>query len=455
MRGAFKAALEKGLIYLKNDFRQKLHLEPQKGWLNDPNGLCFFKGEYHVYFQYAPDRADGGGRKCWGHFKSKDLLKWQFTGIVLFPDTPDDKDGAFSGSGLVKDDTLCLFYTGNVEQQGDYDFITSGRGANVILVTTDDGHDMSEKKVLLRNSDYPDYCSCHVRDPKVWEENGRYRMVLGARTLDDKGCVLFYTSDDLENWEFEEEMRTQNSGYMWECPDFFRFGEKEYLSISPQGIANQKYRFQNVYSSGYLENGVFTEWDNGFDFYAPQSFEAPDGRRLFIGWMGIGDIPYFNPTTSLGWQHCLTLMCELSVREDGKLLRLPAREYEKLRRDRCEISDGKSCDTELPFELVGDTDKAFSVVLAGVLSLVYNNGEAMLRFLGDAGCKRTVRYAKLAECRNIRLIADKSSCEIFLNGGEKVFSTRMYPDDTQVRLITEGITGKLYKLDRIEVSFDG
>ena len=439
-----------------NDLRQKLHLEPHKGWLNDPNGLCFFKGEYHVYFQYSPDSPDGSGRKCWGHFKSRDLLSWQYTGIVLFPDTPDDKDGVFSGCGLVKGDKLYLFYTGNVEHEGDYDYVTSGRGANVILVTTEDGHNMSAKKTILRNSDYPDHISCHVRDPKVWEENGCYHMVLGARTLNDKGSVLCYVSKDLENWEFEEEIFTLDMGYMWECPDQFVLGSNTYLSFSPQGIRAQKYRFQNVYSSGYLamETGVFTEWDNGFDFYAPQSFEAPDGRRLFIGWMGIGDIPYFNPTTALGWQHCLTLICELTVRQDGRLLRNLVAEYEKLRGQSCDITDGKSCDTELPFELVGKTDKAFSAELANVLTLVYNNGEAVLQFTGDAGCGRTTRYARLAGCDDIRLIADKTSCEIFLGGGEIVFSSRMYPADTNVRLITHGISGKLYALNGIEVSLD-
>ena len=440
-----------------NDFRQKLHLEPRKGWLNDPNGLCFFKGEYHVYFQYAPDRADGSGRKCWGHFKSPDLLRWQFTGTVLLPDTPDDRSGVYSGCGFVRDDKLYLFYTGNVKEEGDHDYITSGRGANVILVTTEDGQNMSPKKVLLRNSDYPDYCSCHVRDPKVWEEDGRYRMVLGARTLDNKGCVLFYTSDDLEHWTFEKTVFGSDGSYMWECTGLFRLGGKEILSISPQGIPHEKYRFQNVYSSGYLDmqTGVYAEWDNGFDFYAPQSFEAPDGRRLFYGWMGIGDIPYTNPTTALGWQHCLTLPCELTVRGDGKVLRNPVKELEALRRDASEVKDGRSFDTELPFELTGETNNEFSVVLTDVFTLIYRNGEAALRFLGNAGSGRTVRYAKLAECRDIRLIADKSSCEIFLNGGETVFSTRMYPADTQVKLITEGITGTLYTLEGIEVSSDG
>ncbi len=167
---------------MKNDFRQAFHLEPQSGWLNDPNGLCWFKGYYHVYFQYAPDNAEGAANKCWGHFQSKDLTSWEFTGTVLFPDTPDDRNGVYSGCGFVKGDTLYLFYTGNVKQDGDYDYITAGRGANTILVTTKDGVTMSEKKVLLRNSDYPDYCSCHVRDPKVWEQDGEYKMVLTVHT---------------------------------------------------------------------------------------------------------------------------------------------------------------------------------------------------------------------------------------------------------------------------------
>ena len=226
---------------MRNDHRQKLHLEPLKGWLNDPNGLCFFNGAYHVYFQYAPDSPEGKGGKCWGHWESGDLLSWRFTGTVLFPDTPEDKNGVYSGCGFVKGDTLYLFYTGNVKYPGDHDYITSGRGANVILVTTEDGVTMSGKKVLLRNEDYPSYCSCHVRDPKVWEEDGRYHMVLGARTLDSKGCVLYYVSDDLVNWEHERTLFGGDGSFMWECPDEFVLGGRRYLSASPQGVPHGKY----------------------------------------------------------------------------------------------------------------------------------------------------------------------------------------------------------------------
>ncbi len=451
---------------MKNDFRQKLHLEPVRGWLNDPNGLCFFNGAYHVYFQYVPDSAEGKGGKCWGHWQSPDLLKWRFTGTVLSPDDPDDRSGVYSGCGFVKDDTLYLFYTGNVKEYGDHDYITSGRGANVILVTTKDGHNMSPKKTLLRNADYPDYCSCHVRDPKVWEENGRYHMVLGARTLDSKGCALYYISDDLEHWKYEKTMFGNDGSYMWECPDDFTLGDRRYLSLSPQGIPHEKYVFQNVYSAGYYETdngtpGKYREWDCGFDFYAPQTFDAPDGRKILIGWEGIGDIPYSNPTAPLGWQHCLTLPRELTVREDGVILQQPVRELEKLRLN----SNDKSLTTffkyivtlktQLPFEYIGSCEGDFSIEFEDILKLGYRDGEFSLTFLSDsAGCGRTVRYAELPECSDIRVIADTSSVEIYLNGGEKVLSSRMYPADTQVGLRFAGTEGKLYRLGKIEVISD-
>lgn len=124
---------------------------------------------------------------------------------------------------------------------------------------------------------------------------------------------------------------------MWECPDEFTIGKNRFLGLSPQGLVHSKYIHQNVYSSGYfsLANGRtenFREWDKGFDIYAPQTFEAPDGRRIFIGWEGIGDIPYSNPTVGCGWQHCLTLPRELTVDDNGDILQNPVRELETLRR---------------------------------------------------------------------------------------------------------------------------
>ena len=445
---------------MKNDFRQLLHLEPQKGWLNDPNGLCFFKGEYHVYFQYSPDSAYGDGGKCWGHWKSSDLLHWTFTGTVLRPDTPYDRNGVYSGCGFAKDDTLYLFYTGNVKEEGDHDYITSGRGANVMLVTTKDGHNMSEKKVLLTNADYPDWCSCHVRDPKVWEENGKYRMVLGARKLNDTGCVLFFESGDLKNWRLSGNDSLAGFGYMWECPDVFDLGGLRYLSVSPQGLPHEEYRSQNVYSSGHFvySDAAFEdyeEWDYGFDFYAPQTFMAPDGRRLLIGWMGIGDIPYTNPTAELGWQHCITIPRELSAGENGIIRQRPIREYEALRSDKREFISGETIAEKLPFELYAPVHGDFAIT-ADFLEMRYADGVFTLTFTDEkTGGGRAVRKVKLPQCSDIRIIADTSSLEIYFNGGEKVMSTRFYPEDTEISLTTENLDGTIYTLKGIEVISDG
>ena len=440
---------------MKNNWRQKLHLEPISGWLNDPNGLCYFGGYYHVYFQYAPDSPDGSGDKCWGHWQSPDLLNWTFTGTVLRPDIPEDRDGVYSGCAFPEDNTLHLFYTGNVKEKGDHDYITSGRGANVISVFTQNGHDMSAKQILLRNKDYPDYCSCHVRDPKVWKDSGgKYLMILGARTLNDEGCVIIYESYDLENWDFNSTLSIPDFGYMWECPDYFTLGGKAFISVSPQGVPREKYRFQNVYSSGYFKMGKvlhdYTEWDSGFDFYAPQTFKAPDRRRLLIGWMGIGDIPYTNPTTDLGWQHCLTVPRELTIAEDGSIRQAPVRELEKLRRESLTLTSGMTA--EFPFELCADTNDDFSIEIGDYLKLSYENGIFIMRFTDDkVGCGRDVRKAELNSCSDIRILADTSSLEIYLSGGEKVLSTRSYPADTAVELTFSGLSGTLYELDGMEV----
>ena len=285
-------------------------------------------------------------------------------------------------------------------------------------------------------------------------------MVLGARTLQDKGCVLHYVSDDLENWTFLEKYTADDMGYMWECPDEFVIDGHRFLSISPQGLVHGKYDNQNVYSSGYyrMENGVltdFTEWDKGFDFYAPQSFEAPDGRRILFGWEGIGDIPYTNPTTELGWQHCLTLPRELTVTDYGKIQQNPVRELDSLRINAAPINSGDTVKIDLPFDLAAKVAGDIKVRFDNILQLLHQNGEFHLEFLSDsASGGRDVRYADIPELRDIRIIADKASVEVYINCGETVMSARMYPEDTEITLSAEGINGTLYELDGIEVISD-
>lgn len=436
---------------MRVNWHQKLHIEPPEGWLNDPNGLSYFNGKYHVYFQYSPGSAEGKTPRCWGHYSGKSLLDLTYEGIVLQPTIHEDKDGVYSGSAVVWNSLLHIFYTGNVKEEGDYDYIYHGRGANVIHVTSKDGQAMSEKQVVLRNSDYPDFCSCHVRDPKVWRQNDTWYMVLGARTRDDKGCVLFYRSNDLKTWDYFCCTSAEGYGYMWECPDYFKINGHAFLSVSPQGMASETDRYQNLYQSGYFraDDGLtdFTELDMGFDFYAPQTFEAPDGRRILLGWMGMDCKDYQNATVPLGWQHCMTLPRVLTVSGDGHLLQNPIRELDALRHDGQQLQAGTRATFSPAFELNGKPEGDFKVSLAGGLAFGYDGNYMYLKFSNDRlGCGRTVRRARVDECRDFRMIVDCSSVEVYINGGRTVMSTRFYPQSEKVSVLAEGTTLEVWQL---------
>lgn len=444
---------------IKNSkWRQRFHIEPPDGWLNDPNGLSFYNGEYHVYFQYSPIAADGHTPRGWGHYHGSDLMHMTYDRAVMMPDIPEDSHGVYSGSAIENDGVLHIFYTGNVKMIGDYDYVKAGRGANVIHVTTTDGSKMSEKQVLLRNSDYPDFCSCHVRDPKVWKEGDIWKMVLGARTLDDEGCVLVYESDDLINWKYTGKVYKEGYGYMWECPDYFEIDGKGFLSTCPQGMPHYETKWQNLNESGYfpvqgkLEDSVlgdFTEWDMGFDFYAPQTFLDPQGRRILIGWLGMDNKAYGNATTELGWQHCLTIPRVVTVAPNGKLRQQPIAEFDELKSNARRQSSGQTAEYPLPFELDGEPADSFSISLDGKLELGFDKEKQLfsMRFTDEKyGCGRTVRNAEIDSVRNIRVIADMSSIEVYINDGETVMSTRIYPDNDSVKLKVNGFEAQVWDI---------
>lgn len=425
--------------------------------MNDPNGLCFDGSRYHIFFQYDPGSPSGTGAKCWGHFVSSDEAEsWDYTGVAIRPDIPEDINGAFSGSAIVVNGVMHIFYTGNVEHEGDYDYVTEGREANQIHVTTTDGISISSKKVILRSSDYPSCCSCHVRDPKVWMEDGKWKMVLGARTLEDKGCVLYYEADDPDNWHYVNTFSYENFGYMWECPDLYNIDGNLYLGICPQGLTHGEYHNQNIYSSGYfkVKDGKldgFEEYDHGFVFYAPQTFINEYGERILIGWMGIGDIPYSNPTTEYGWQHCLTIPRKLSAAEDGSI-----RQWPVINRNLCgkiiEVPEGDQYEGGLPADIIAVIQDADYRIDIGDVSVRAHDGELILDLSnGTSGYGRTVRKAKIGKLTDLRIIADRSSIEIFANGGRTVMSTRFYPDAQNIKIRSTGGGFLIRSIETMEV----
>lgn len=463
------AAIEKNADMTEGRFRLGHHLMPPVGWLNDPNGLCWYKGKYHVFFQYAPFDVEGG-LKFWGHYTSEDMIDWKYEGTALYPDSSYDCHGVYSGSALVDDGKLHLFFTGNVKVDGDYDYINEGRETSTLHVESEDGIHFSNKEEVISFSEYPEEFTCHIRDPKVWKENGKYFMVLGGRLKGDKGAVLVYESGDLKEWKLLRTITTPEVfGYMWECPDYFELDGEKILSVSPQGLTREEFRFQNIYQSGYFilkEDGSvdvkdFREWDMGFDFYAPQTFTDVQGRRILIGWMGMPDADeeYVNKTIEEGWQHCLTVPRELKLK-DGKILQYPVKELENLRKEKTVLNDENSAvelrvevneGFDLVLEEIALTGSSFQISMGGQMLFRYENGTAEIGFPGVTGAGRKVRKAQINELRNIRFLVDTSAAEIYLNDGETVFSTRYYPDREDLLLKIQGgkFKGNLWNLRRM------
>lgn len=452
---------------MPNDsWRMGFHLMPPVGWLNDPNGLCQLDGTYHVFHQYSPSWPAPDAPRGWGHFTSTDLVHWRSGGreLAIAPDTPDEASGAYSGCAVPVAGGARLYYTGNVKEPGDFDYVTSGRRATQILVEAKldpqapGGLALGEKNVLLRNADYPDACTCHVRDPKVWREDGSWWMILGARDRDDRGLVLKLRSDDGVSWENAGCVRTREPfGYMWECPDRVELSGREWLSLCPQGMQARPWAHGMRDVSGYLplpegdrlgragdlelDERDFSLWDHGFDFYAPQTFVDESGRTLLVGWMGMPEAPYESAPDGMAWCHCLTVPREVAAGPGGRLLQAPARELERLRGARHELAAGGTL--ALPEHradvALADATGRGALVLDGALEVLWDDECVRLRFADDAtGRGRTERAAARGDAGGLRVLVDSSAVEVFADGGLVAFATRWFPRAGELTLELAG-----------------
>ncbi|MBG9984289.1 sucrose-6-phosphate hydrolase [Aerococcaceae bacterium DSM 111022] len=431
----------------EDQWRLKYHLMPETGWLNDPNGAVQFNGKYHIYYQYVPEDPNGGATH-WGHQTSTDLVHFHQEPIFMSPDQTFDIDGVYSGGSIVHDEVIHYFYTGNVKKPGDYDYIYNGREQNVVHVTSRDGYTVDKREVVIPHAEFPDGYTDHIRDPKIIEDNGNFYMVLGARRCDNRGSILLYVSENLEDWDFKGELivAEDDEGYMWECPDLLFIDGQAILIYSPQGILPTEYKYQNTHVAGYrfgdvdfeaatfTPTGEFYELDYGFDFYAPHTFEDEAGRRIQLAWMGLGDTmpEYTNPTINRGWQHALTIPRELTI-EAGKLYQRPFHEYEGLRQEGVQtnvndqftvenINDIYEAVVELPEQ------ESFEIRFGEDSQLVFEDKKLALSH-GPSGYGRRKRIIEVDAVSNIQLFVDTSAVEIYINDGEYVMSSRYYPSE--------------------------
>ncbi|MBE6884861.1 MAG: glycoside hydrolase family 32 protein [Ruminococcaceae bacterium] len=256
----------------------KYHFEAEKGWINDPNGLIWFNGKYHAFFQHNPYGINWDTMH-WGHAVSDDLVHWDELPIALYPDMPYEKSqsggGCFSGSAVEKDGILWFFYTS----------VSDELGQTQSLAFTHDCKTFEKypgNPIIPR---YPEDGCPEFRDPKVTKIGKFYYMVVGSGK-DGIGKVLLYRSEDLINWEYKGVLfEDQAYGPNIECPDFFPLDDKYVLMFSIMGKATHS----TMFIVGDFENERFTpisrqQPEAGPHFYAPQTFLDPLGRRIIIGW---------------------------------------------------------------------------------------------------------------------------------------------------------------------------
>ncbi|WP_313128093.1 glycoside hydrolase family 32 protein [Pseudescherichia vulneris] len=426
----------------------RYHLAARAGWINDPNGLVWFDGWYHAFYQHHPYSTQWGPMH-WGHARSQDLVHWEHLPVAIAPEGPEDKDGCFSGSAVVDGDTLALIYTGH-KFHGDADNEENLYQVQC-LATSHDGIHFERQGIVV---DTPPGVH-HFRDPKVWREGESWYMIVGARA-GETGQVRLYRSADLRQWQEEGVLDEAEAGmgFMWECPDFFTLGDKRVLMFSPQGMAAHGFKNRNLFQSGYLlgdwqpgqqfvRAGEFIELDHGHDFYAPQSFLTPDGRRIVIGWLDMWESPL--PEQQDGWAGMLSLPRELSLSADNRVEMRPAKEVENLRQGWYPWPVSTLNNQQIG---VAENAEAMEVVLnwKGAESNAEQYGLSLgdgLRIYVDAQMQRLVlerHYPQHGLCGarsvpltldrdlHLRVFIDSSSVELFVNDGEACLSSRIYPD---------------------------
>ena len=317
--------------------RPAFHLTPRAGWMNDPNGFSWYRGQFHLFYQYNPYDTKWDAMH-WGHVVSRDLLRWEYLPAALAPDEDYDSFGCFSGSAVELSDGLqLLMYTGVRKEGGD-----NGEEFQVQCLATGDGVDYTkyEGNPVLDEFDLPVGLSRNdFRDPRMWREaDGSLRCVVATCDEQRHGALLLFASEDGFDWRFESILARNDGrfGRMWECPDFFQLDGRAVLLVSPQDMLPEGFEYHNG-NGTVCQIGDFDREekrfipehhqaiDYGIDFYAPQTLLTPDGRRVMIGWMQNWDTCKLTDQAKRQWFGQMTLPRELSIR-NGRLCQRPIRE---------------------------------------------------------------------------------------------------------------------------------
>ena len=299
--------------------RPRLHFTAETGWINDPHGLTFHDGQYHLFHQYVPDSMEWAPGCHWGHAIGTDLVTWTHCDVAIAPG--DGDDGIWTGSLVRHGDEARILYTSVTQPD-----LGLGRVRQAFPLDDTWGQ-WAKGEIVLRPPDDLDLIA--YRDPFVVREDGHWRMFIGAATRAGEALALTYTSTDLTGWRYDGVALGRSSsetdpvwmGALWECPQLFEV-EGHWVMVSSVWDADVlHYAGYAIGEGDTYGRGRFTptDWGRlsfGDSYYAPSFFRDRDGRPCLMFWMrGVSD-PH------QGWASCLSVAHVLSVR-DGRLVATP------------------------------------------------------------------------------------------------------------------------------------
>ena len=382
-------------VSLDNEYRPRFHFTPVKNWINDPNGLLWHNGEYHLFFQHNP-HGTKWGHMSWGHAVSTDLLNWTELPVAI----SEDQDGAiFSGSAVSDGDEIVAIYTRHTDTQQ----------TQCIARSSDNGRTFTKYEgnpVLDENKK-------DFRDPKVFRYQDYWIMCV-AQPFDRQ--ISFYKSLDLVNWQHLSNFGPAAAiDGIWECPDLFPLevdGKEVWVlivSLNPGGLHGSG----TQYFVGDFDGEIFSplystsepRWlDFGKDNYAGVTFNSePNGRRILIGWMANWHDVKDHPETS--WT------CQMTA---PRILGLTLYKNELV------LTQHPIC--EETYEILEAIPESGSIELTGFATVGYNADRKVV-FINDYEAP----YEPLGNKIHLKVVVDNSSIELFTADGVRSISLTVFP----------------------------
>jgi beta-fructofuranosidase len=460
----------------RDPHRPRYHFLPPANWLNDPNGLIQWRGQYHLFYQYNPN-GPFHGTIHWGHAVSDDLVHWSELPIALAP-TPGspDADGCWSGCAVDNSGTPTLIYSGHRD------------GAqHPCLATSRD--DLSTWEKHPGNPIIPappqELDLVAFRDHCVWKDGDTWYQLIGAGIKGVGGTALLYESLDLLHWNYLHPIYVGDvhqtepfwTGSMWECPDMFPLGDRHVLIVS---VWDDRSTYYPIYFTGTYEGHSFAPeqlhmLDFGPSFYAPQTMRDDQGRRLMWGWLREGRDAAAQ--RAAGWSGVMSLPRVLTMRPDGRVGIAPAPELAALRDKHKHWADivltatssnvlgdvqGDTLEMIVEFELGDATEFGLKVRCSpdGSEQTVIGYDRIGQRLavdprrssLGDL-VHRELQTGPLelapGEPLKLHIFLDRSVVEIFANG-RACITSRIYPsraDSLGIKPFVQGGSVKLTAMD--------